>query len=308
MVEILYSRLHLLKNIAMERVNDPTFHANSIPTAMDVELMQSMPGSQEGQAQAQITASQYYELMLETCERLFDNQVEQLVFEDQMREMFGLHDAYKLFTIDKVLASLIKHVQSWEQDPKLDKIAKLLWDERRLEAPTVEDHRKLRREAEEILGPEENLFRIDWLPESKVMTFQLLSKDGSSLDDAEVLSGRWQAYVEGFVSEAETPGVPVVKVRRPFLRRSLPSKAMAGARHDVHARGGLEIKVCVRTYRLFYVSRTEDVLWRMPSGAEQERANARLAAMNADRGRWLDERTFRGGGAPSEAVASAVVD
>jgi hypothetical protein len=59
------------------------------------------------------------------------------------------------------------------------------------------------------------------LPESKVMTFQLLSKDGSSLDDAEVLSGRWQAYVEGFVSEAETPGVAVIKVRRPFLRRSV---------------------------------------------------------------------------------------
>ena len=54
-----------------------------------------------------------------------------------------------------------------------------------------------------------------------MITFQLLSKDGSSLDDAEVLSGRWQAYVDGFVSEAETPGVPTTKVRRPFLRRSV---------------------------------------------------------------------------------------
>ena len=166
-----------------------------------------------------------------------------------------------MFTIDKVLASLVKHVntsralyktywiltgnfqvQIWEQDQKLEKIAKLLWDERRLEAPTVEDHRKFRQQAEEILGPEESLFRIDWvstqpfflfealvtqreltppsqLPESKMLTFQLLSKDGSSLDDAEVLSGRWQAYVEGFVSETETPGVPASKVRRPFLRR-----------------------------------------------------------------------------------------
>lgn len=130
----------------------------------------------------------------------------------------------------------------WEQDPKLEKIAKLLWDERRLDAPTVEDHRKFRQQAEEILGPEESLFRIDWvsrqdlppvicssnvgqknkqkqLPESKMLTFQLLSKDGSSLDDAEVLSGRWQAYVEGFVSETETPGVAASKVRQPFLRR-----------------------------------------------------------------------------------------
>ena len=56
-----------------------------------------------------------------------------------------------------------------------------------------------------------------------MITFQLLSKDGSSLDDAEVLSGRWQAYVEGFVSDAETPGVPAAKVRRPFLRRYVGS-------------------------------------------------------------------------------------
>ena len=53
--------------------------------------MQAIPGAQNGQGQGQATALQYYELMLETCERLFDNQVEQLMFEDQMREMFGLH-------------------------------------------------------------------------------------------------------------------------------------------------------------------------------------------------------------------------
>jgi paired amphipathic helix protein Sin3a len=127
--QVLYSRLHLLKNIAIERANDPTFGKNSNATAMEVELKQAMSGSQDGQGQGQITALQYYELMLETCERLFDNQVEQFIFEDQMREMFGLHarflfslvridyqltgmqDAYKVFTIDKVLASFIKHVR-----------------------------------------------------------------------------------------------------------------------------------------------------------------------------------------------------
>jgi hypothetical protein len=40
-----------------------------------------------------------------------------------------------------------------------------------------------------------------------MITFQLLGKDGSSLDDAEVLSGRWHSYVKGFVSDAETPGM-----------------------------------------------------------------------------------------------------
>ncbi|KAH9179056.1 hypothetical protein EDB89DRAFT_2217542 [Lactarius sanguifluus] len=327
MVEVLYSRLHLFKNIAVERVNDPSFNTRPSVTAMDLELLEAggSAGVHEGQGQThvRVTALQYYELMLETCERLFDNQIEQLAFEDQMREMFGLHarhfpplsvsasdpsdtqDAYKIFTIDKVLASLIKHVQSWEQDPKLEKITKLLWDERRLEAPTVEDHRAFRQQAEGILGPEENLFRVDWLPESKMLTFQLLSKDGSSLDDAEVLSGRWQAYVEGFVSETETPGVPTSKVRRPFLRRSLPTKAAGGSSSSsqgFYARGGLEIKVCVRTYRLFYVSRTEDVLWRVQAAAERERAAARLVARDAGRARWVEKFTTRGGASEATGI------
>ena len=65
------------------------------PTAMDLELLEAggSAGVHEGlgQTHVRVTASQYYELMLETCERLFDNQIEQLAFEDQMREMFGLH-------------------------------------------------------------------------------------------------------------------------------------------------------------------------------------------------------------------------
>ncbi len=87
--QVLYSRLHLFKSIAMERVNDPTFDGNTTASTMNVELMQASSGTQEGHGR--FTASQYYEYMLETCERLFDNQVEQLAFEDQMREMFGLH-------------------------------------------------------------------------------------------------------------------------------------------------------------------------------------------------------------------------
>jgi paired amphipathic helix protein Sin3a len=77
----------------MERVNDPVFHRGTA-TAMDIELIQAS-AQQEGQGR--FTASQYYELMLESCERLFDNQVEQLTFEDQMREMFGLHARFPSF-------------------------------------------------------------------------------------------------------------------------------------------------------------------------------------------------------------------
>ena len=93
---MLYSRLHLFKNIAVDRVNDPSFNPRPNSTAMDLELLEAGGGGGDGgegqgQTHVRVTASQYYELMLETCERLFDNQIEQLAFEDQMREMFGLH-------------------------------------------------------------------------------------------------------------------------------------------------------------------------------------------------------------------------
>jgi paired amphipathic helix protein Sin3a len=84
--------------------------------------------------------------------------------------------------------------------------------------------------------------------------------------------------------------------------------AGAGPGHDFYAHGGLEIKVCVRTYRLFYVSRTEDVLWRTLSAAERERANARLAARDAARARWLEKFTYRPLGGIASASDPAVVE
>jgi paired amphipathic helix protein Sin3a len=95
--QALYSRLHLFKNIAMERVNDPTFDTKSNTTVMDLELMQASASACPQEGQGQVTALQYYEFMLETCERLFDNQVEQHAFEDQMREMFGLQARFPVF-------------------------------------------------------------------------------------------------------------------------------------------------------------------------------------------------------------------
>jgi hypothetical protein len=63
-VQILYSYLHLFKNIAIEYANDLAFDTTSNTTTMDLKLMQALSDLQEGQTQ--ITTFQYYELILET--------------------------------------------------------------------------------------------------------------------------------------------------------------------------------------------------------------------------------------------------
>lgn len=45
-----------------------------------------------------------------------------------------------------------------------------------------------------------NFFFLSKVPESRTITVQLLGKDDSSFDDSEVLTGRWQAYIESFVT------------------------------------------------------------------------------------------------------------
>jgi len=58
-----------------------------------------------------VTAAEFfYGHLLESCEKLFDNAIDQATFEDTVRYMFGMK-AYNVFTLDKVIGALIKQVR-----------------------------------------------------------------------------------------------------------------------------------------------------------------------------------------------------
>ncbi|KAI0031590.1 hypothetical protein K488DRAFT_51739 [Vararia minispora EC-137] len=265
MIETLYARLHRFKELAHERIQDPTVR-------------------EQVRGHGTLTGERFYELMLETVERLFEGAVDVPTFEEQMRQMFGVQEAYRLFTIDKALAALVKHLTTFEADAaKNERLMKALWDERRLAHPSAEDRRRMRVQAESAL-PDEHVFRLDWWADARVLTVQLLGKDSGVGEDSEVVSGRWQAYVESFISPADTKGVPRAKLRAPFLRRNLPAPAepepdAAG----LVARSRLEIKVCVRTYRIFYVPGGEEAVWRVRSAEEIAGAERRAGTIEGER-------------------------
>ncbi|KAJ7127188.1 hypothetical protein C8R44DRAFT_733814 [Mycena epipterygia] len=282
LLEVLYSRLALFKGIATRLASQ------------DSPQVPRDPGSfphpdQVNLGERASHAEHFYDLLLESCERLFDNEVEQHVFEDQMRFMFGVKEAYKIFTIDKVIGSLIKQVQLFFGDGKSQDLLEVLKRERALAVPTTQDLLNSRKNAEKVLGPDENLFRVDWLPDSKHMTFQLIGKDDSSFDDSEVLTGRWQSYIDSFVSTEVTEGVSASRTRRPFLRKNLP-EAVRNVPPTVVTQDGLEIKICVRTYRLFYVSNSEDYLFKLRTFGEVEAASKQLERKTTFRQKWSQQR------------------
>lgn len=75
---------------------------------------------------------------------------------------------------------------------------------------------------------------------------------------------------------------------------------------DVLARGALEIRVCVRTYRLFYVPHTEDFLLHVSSKDEKAtmrkrkeklRGRQRAWAKEVGSGEWSERRMASSAGA-----------
>ncbi|KAL1716696.1 hypothetical protein EV715DRAFT_254802 [Schizophyllum commune] len=275
LLEIIYSRLALFKSLSME--GDPT---QPPPHTFGYS-------SETMSIAERTTVDHYYDLLLDSCERLFDNEIEQPAFEEQMRFMFGVKNAYKIFTIDKVIGALVKQIQNVLADQKSQELLENLKRERSITSPTVQDQINTRHNAEKILGPDENLFRIDWLHDSRTMTMQLIGKDEPSIDDSEAVAERWRAYLDAYVADGDTPGVPQAHLRRPFLRRNVPE--------DVRQEGpkvltddGLEIRICVRTYRFFYVPLREDVLVHIPQTRDKD-LRTRLEKREELRKKWLEK-------------------
>ncbi|KIJ15185.1 hypothetical protein PAXINDRAFT_134088 [Paxillus involutus ATCC 200175] len=281
--EVLYSRFLFFKNLASSMASQAPKSSGVSTAAKDLKMSTIAQLAQLDERAAH--AEHFYDLMLESCERLFDNEIDQHVFEEQMRFMFGFKDAYRVFTIDKVLGAFIKQVQLVLSDPRCHDLLELLRKDRTLPSPTAQDQMNSRRLAENIMGPDENLYRIDWMQTTKTMTIQLLGKDDSRAYDAEILAERWQSYIDSYVSGDSSQRLPVSRVRRPFLKRNLPP-SVADVAPDVIARGSLEIRVCVRTYRLFYVPCTEDYLSRIPSNAEISTVEQRMHQLKERQEVW----------------------
>ncbi|KAJ7650581.1 hypothetical protein FB45DRAFT_888175 [Roridomyces roridus] len=280
LLQVLYSRLFLFKGIAAKLANQDSLRGPTDPGSFPHPDYVNL-------GERGTHAEHFYDLLLESCERLYDNEVEQHVFEEQIRFMFGIKEAYKIFTVDKLIGSLIKQVQLLFADGKSQDLLEVLKRERALACPTTQDLINSRKSAEKVLGPDENLFRVDWLPEVKRMTLQLIGKDDSSFDDSEVLTGRWQSYIDSFVSTEVTEGVSASRAKQPFLRRNLPA-AVHNAPPNVVTQDGLEIKICVRTYRLFYVSNSEDYLFKLRTfESTQAVLKQQLESRKSLRQKWL---------------------
>lgn len=294
------------------------------------QLADAAPVPEADQAVMRLHPTQYYAVTLELISRLLDNDMDQSTFEEAMRFMYT-KDGYVLFTVDKVLQALVKTAVTLSTDAKGQALlAQFEATQQALEAlrtdadvasRDVQAYQRLvaaRMEAEHTVGRDEPLFRLEVAPVANAanagplpprdVRIQLLSHDDTTLDDPQDAEQRWLQYIASYCLWAPTEGLPA-PTRAPLLQRNLPAAPDTdGAESDGSrflVKNGLDIRVCMKTYRLFFVQDTEDVLVRVRP-ADTTGAAARHAAARRDRWHeWLGVRLEAMREAPAEEAPSA---
>jgi hypothetical protein len=87
-----------------------------------------------------------------------------------------------------------------------------------------------------------------------------LNKEDLTLDQASTREEQWAYYVDSYYMHADTEGVATDLLASPWLRRSatiaeFPQESSVLASE-------LQVKICLNTYKLFYLVNTEDTLVR----------------------------------------------
>ena len=224
-----------------------------------------------------ITETQYYNELFSILDKFFDGELDQALFEDQIRYMFGT-SAYVLFTIDKFCLNLCRLMLNIISDEKSLQLFEL-WQRYKSDQKTTDGRHEALLDryydmCDRIVGPE-YLYRISYEPKERRLSIQLLDRGATSPESLRSLKERWVDYVDEYV-KLELTGKDLLPKRPVFLSRNIPKTMDAASiMEQTTIKNNLECKICVNTYRMFFVENTYDLLYRFhPSfdeGIQRER-------------------------------------
>ncbi|KAI8928211.1 hypothetical protein BC831DRAFT_412149 [Entophlyctis helioformis] len=253
--QMLFSRLLKMKEMSDELDGVPTRPEMFNPAALELGLQK--------ESGASYTEKDRYTELLKIINLFVTGELEANEFEDRARTMFWT-SGYLVFTIDRLLQALVKQMQFIVSDNKSIDLINLFYREREKPLSSSRQEAMYRYAAEELIQ-DENLYRLEFYIPERVLTIQLLGKDEHMLDDSISSEEKWSLYVDQFVQLSSHEGMHYQQ-KEPFLRRNLPTEVPEEPPLNVETRSGLELKICVNTYKIFFVDNTEDYFRRRRSG------------------------------------------
>lgn len=308
---IAYERLERLKQASISSQNRPFFteKTNVVAQFLDLHSRQSIMTVDEELS----SGRDFYGVLLYLLEQLIEGEIESGLFEEKVRYMFGT-SGYLIFTFDKVLLSLLRQTLAVLNDAACENLIRLYDSWRSRKGPRTSEY-SARLAAENIVNdssntpvvanggassnpPGANLYRIELNLTKRQLGIHLVDRlsgaatfSGSS-GTSGTIEEKWSIYVDNFVKLEANP-LYLNPKSCPFLartRRAFESKPSveeseptAPPLKDVSILYNLECKICINTYKIFYVENTEDLLVKRfrPDSTKSLRKHSRKLLENA---------------------------
>ncbi|OBZ68377.1 Paired amphipathic helix protein pst1 [Grifola frondosa] len=288
---LLYSRLLICKETGAKMAAEK--HASLLANPVAVELGLDEPNGPSVILQQAMEAvgerrpgeepNVLYMYLLDACEKVFENELDQATFEEHMRWFFRTK-AYNVYTLDRVIIAIIKQVQTILADNKCQELWYLLQKARSAETTTAHDTIRYRREAERHVGSDDNLYRFDWVRWAIEDTSDAVDWCGDpSVEEDSTAIGRWREYVATYAMVHPTEWMQGGKsCGAVFLRR-----CVMDATESVIEENSMGMLVDGISYKLLYEAGKEDVLWRRRRREETVVLRGRAVVQEEERRRRL---------------------
>eukprot|EP01116_Phalansterium_solitarium_P019014 TRINITY_DN5195_c0_g1_i1.p1 TRINITY_DN5195_c0_g1~~TRINITY_DN5195_c0_g1_i1.p1 ORF type:complete len:1266 (+),score=480.31 TRINITY_DN5195_c0_g1_i1:73-3870(+) len=213
-------------------------------------------------------------------------------FEDECRSWFGMQ-SFALFTMDKLVHQTVKQVQQLLSEEVCTELLKL-WSHQNVVPAASRDVVYYSNCVEQLENERVFRFRAVLTGERRELGVLMLNPShtppeyvGIPLDK----HSKWSQYVSNYLMSEESQVDP--RARHVFMLRNTKKapQSLADAQENALSDSNLEVRICLSTYRLFYVENTEDYFYRKGSAARAaERSQRRTADQRKERAQQVVEK------------------
>ncbi|KAI3479200.1 hypothetical protein L1887_58789 [Cichorium endivia] len=186
-------------------------------------------------------ADNYFIGLIDMVKQLLDGNLDSNQFEDQLREMFGIH-AYVSFTLDKVVQNIVRQLQHIVCEESSVQATELFLEASKANAgggPCSTAHLRAghgvqyQKKAESLLT-EENIFKVLLFKDEGKLTIELLDSESTDSEDESAPTVKWMDYINKYAKENSELSESMKQ--KPDAKAALPAAQHQGVQGVEHAR------------------------------------------------------------------------
>ncbi|KZF26100.1 hypothetical protein L228DRAFT_225794 [Xylona heveae TC161] len=272
MFQVLYERLSQIKQYE-DNVHEDIRRAMLPKPARDLKAIDKLPSDFFEDISP---SANYYHQVRRMCEEVVKGEMDMSHLEDALRRYYR-PVGWQLYTLEKLLSTLTRFALAIlisDAKDRSNDIINLFLKDREKEETTHQTELNYRKQVEK-LTKDGDIFRITYNAPTTKTTVQVFKKDDTTFDTDELTAeAKWSYYISSYTMVEPTEGIPLEKLRMPFLKRNLPPQSdsdteLAARYTPQETNENLVIRVCVNSYKILYEPNTTEWWYHAPKSVSE---------------------------------------